>query len=134
MKAKLSAFSILFVSAAAAFAADSFWPGKTMEASDVAAKWGKQVFESKKFSAGDSNARASMAFDLLLKQSQFVGKSMADIKASLGDFDGHYFNDWIPAYIIEEGHSKNEDTWQIVFLPDKSHHVAKIIVHKNCCN
>lgn len=51
-----------------------------------------------------------------------------------GVYSGHYFKDVIPAYLIESAKNTDQDTWQIVFLSDKNYKIAKIIVHKNCCD
>lgn len=45
-----------------------------------------------------------------------------------------HFIDTYPAYIIQSGKNKKEETWQIVFLLNSEYRVRDIIVHKNCCD
>jgi hypothetical protein len=130
----LRTLCIAIVLCSSVMATESFWPGKTMNADQVEKKWGSSPFVAEKFRDGSVQTRASMAAALLRDQKQFLGKSLADIKAVLGTHDGHYFNDSIPAYFIQMGQTKTEESWQIVFLPTKDRKVSKIIVHKNCCS
>ncbi|MGZ6479530.1 MAG: hypothetical protein ACXWQE_09525 [Bdellovibrionales bacterium] len=124
---------MIFVLSGTLGAIESFWPGKTMSTDQVEKKWGTSAFVAEKFREGDVQTRASMAAALLKDQKQFLGKSFSEIKSVLGPHDGHYFNDSIPAYFIQIGKNKSEESWQIVFLPAKDRKVSKIIVHKNCC-
>lgn len=61
-------------------------------------------------------------------------KSALEIRELLGPFDGFYFTDAYPTYLIQIGKSHSEDTWQIVFLLDDDRLVKKFIIHKNCCD
>jgi hypothetical protein len=103
-----------------------------MSLTRVEKKWGQSNFSAEKFKAGDKQVRASMAFSLI-KQKKYIGKSILDIRAELGDFDGYYFSDVYPTYLINEPQKKGEDVWQLVFLLDKNKLVSSVIVHKNCC-
>jgi hypothetical protein len=51
----------------------------------------------------------------------------------LGDFNGYYFSDVYPTYLINEPQKKGDDVWQLVFLLDKNRLISSVIVHKNCC-
>lgn len=121
-------------SASTAVFAKHFWRGETLSNQKVADKWGKGAFDSIKFKDGDDKARASMAFSLLAKKKDYMGKSVLEIRRELGSPDGFYFSDVFPAYMIHRGSAPDEDSWQIVFLLDKDRRVNDIIVHKNCCN
>lgn len=52
----------------------------------------------------------------------------------LGDHDGYYFSDMFPAYMIHRGKTREEKSWQIVFLLDRKQRVSEVVVHKNCCD
>ncbi len=74
-----------------------------------------------------------MAYEILMSK-KFKGASVVDIREQLGPPDGFYFIDTYPAYIIQSGRNKKEETWQIVFLLNSEYRVRDIIVHKNCCD
>jgi len=126
--------TILSLFCATAFAFNSFWPGKSLNPEAVREKWGNEKFEAKRFHDGGAKVRATMTYDLLMKQKEFIGKTAAEIRSLLGNFSGFYFSDAYPTYLIDKGKQKGDDVWQIVFLIDKSRHVTEIIVHKNCCD
>lgn len=109
------------------------WLGKTLVAKEVKRRWGTDDFNEEKFKAGDSKLRAKMAYSLMTS-TKLMGLTAPEIRSKLGDFDGHYFSESYPTYIIQEGRSKDEETWQIVFLIDKDRKTKSIIVHKNCCD
>jgi hypothetical protein len=110
-----------------------FWRGEVMSVSKVEKKWGSSPFDADKFRTGSMDVKAKMAASLI-KGKKYIGKSVLDIRSELGDPDGYYFSDVYPAYIIEEGQTRDQDTWQIVFLLDKSRRITDVIVHKNCCD
>lgn len=102
---------------------------------DVAAKrWGSVELDSSKFKTGDVKVRASMTASLQKHENKFKGKSALEIRELLGPFDGFYFTDAYPTYLIQIGKSHSEETWQIVFLLDNDQRVKKAIIHKNCCD
>lgn len=104
-----------------------------MSPSNVEKTWGNASFDAKKFREGDIKTRAQMAKSLLTSK-KYLGKTTAEVRAELGNWDGYYFTDMFPAYLIQEGDGKNRDSWQIVFLLDRKYRVAELIVHKNCCD
>jgi len=101
---------------------------------EVEKRWGHATLNIDKFREGDAAARAAMTFDLLRRQKEFKGKYVVDIRKEFGDPNGFYFTDVFPAYLIQEGRNREEESWQIVFLLDKERKAEKIIVHKNCCD
>lgn len=105
-----------------------------MTADGAAKRWGSVEFDSSKFKTGDTKIRALMTSSLQKHENQFKGKSALEIRELLGPFDGFYFTDAYPTYLIQIGKSHSEDTWQIVFLLDDDRLVKKIIIHKNCCD
>ena len=113
--------------------AQHFWRGPVMSSSEVKKKWGDKKFDAKSFKEGSIETRASMAYDLLKRQDEFVGKNYFEIRTILGDYSGYYFSDMYPVYLIQEGRTHKEETWQIVFLIDRNEKIKEIIVHKNCC-
>lgn len=113
--------------------AKHFWRGQTISGNKIEEKWPDQKkFEAQSFRNGDSKVRSKMT-KALASSKQFIGKSVSEIRAELGAWDGYYFSDAFPAYIIQDGRAEHTDTWQIVFLLDKNEKVSEIIVHKNCC-
>ncbi|MEK7358280.1 MAG: hypothetical protein AAB250_17670 [Bdellovibrionota bacterium] len=114
--------------------AKHFWRGVTMAKPQVASRWGQAPFDEQKFKSGNEKSRASMAFSILSNQKKFVGKDRTEIRSELGDFDGFYFSDMFPTYLIESGTTPGQDSWQLVFLLDRDEKVSEVIVHKNCCD
>ncbi len=111
-----------------------FWRGETLSVSGVCKKWPGVDFKPELFQKGDQKIRASMACSLVKKQSRYLGKDRSEVRKDLGNFDGFYFSDMFPTYMIERGKSRSEDSWQIVFLLDRHEKIAEVVVHKNCCD
>ena len=116
--------------------AKHFWRGETMSMSKVCMRWGEAPLNVSNFkkASNDESVRAKMTCSLLKEQKKFFGKDRTEIRAMFGNYDGHYFSDMFPTYIIESSRQKGEDTWQIVFLIDRNEKISEIIVHKNCCD
>ena len=117
--------------------AKHFWFGKTLSTRQVCKKWGDASFDEEKFRYAGVNGlaeRAKMACSLLRSQKKYVGKNVDEVINLFGKYNGYYFSDSIPAYLIEIGKTAEEDSWQIVLLIDKQNNISKIIVHKNCCD
>ncbi len=110
-----------------------FWRGETMSIKKIEKKWGASTFDATKFKNGDLKIKSAMAASLI-KLKKYIGKSVEEVRNQLGDPDGYYFSDVYPAYIIEEGQTRDQDTWQIVFLLNQKRLVTGVIVHKNCCD
>ena len=102
---------------------------KKLSSSEAISKWGSQKFESNTFKSGDNLIRAKMASDLL-ENNQFRGKSVLEVWEALGHHDGHYKNDVVPAYILNDDEN---DVWQLVFLVDEKRFVTSMAIYKNCC-
>ena len=132
MKAKHLLYAIFILVFFSIGYAQHFWRGEEMSLTRIEKKWGESDFSAEKFKNGDKQARANMAYSLI-KQKKYIGKSILDIRAELGDFDGYYFSDAYPTYLINEPIKKGDDVWQLVFLLDKNKLVSSVIVHKNCC-
>ena len=113
-----------------------FWKGQIMSIKEVCKKWGEDVFDLTKFKETNTHesVRAKMTCSLLKNQKQYYGIERHKIRNIFGVYSGHYFKDVIPTYLIETAKSKKQDTWQLVFLSDRNHKIANIIVHKNCCD
>lgn len=135
MKKKLSILILIFffISATAAYSFSQI-RGKTLSSSEVKKRWGNDKFNSSKFKEGNQKIKSQMAYSLLKAESKWIGKDVDEVRSKLGSPDGHYFVDIHPAYIIQEGQTASEDTWQIVFSLDNSFKVKKIFAHKNCCD
>lgn len=112
--------------------AQPFFGGKTMKKSEVQKKWGSEKLDFEKFKNGGREIKAKMAFSILMDKT-FIGKSIDYIREKFGPPDGFYFIDIYPSYIIQEGTSSKEETWQIVFKLNEKYEVREVIVHKNCC-
>lgn len=110
----------------------AFPVGETLSVGAAEKRWGRQTYIPEKFKAGSPDERAKMAVDLIQKRS-FLRKPVTDVFATLGDADGHFFSDLIPAYLLNEGWKNGTDTWQLVFML-KDDKVSEVIIQKNCCN
>lgn len=134
VKFKVKAFTItaIFVAAAWVYASHP-WLGKTLSATQVQQKWGKEAFDETKFKNAGQSERAKMAFSLMTSK-KLLGLNTVEIRDRLGSFDGHYFSESYPTYLIQAATKKGEESWQIVFLIDKERKTKEIIVHKNCCD
>lgn len=135
MKAVLIGACVLFT--AGIGAAQIFSPfeykQEFMDLKTAEKKWGHAIFDEKKFLNGTIQDRASMAVDLISRK-KFVGENLTEVQQKLGKNTGHFWSDFIPTFIIEDGASQQKDTWQIVFLPDSSRRVKEVRIHKNCCS
>lgn len=109
-----------------------FLKEKTLNAREVKEKWGSEKLDFKKFKDGNQIQKAQMAFEIL-KEKTLIGKPINFIRENFGPPDGFFFIDTYPAYIIQEGNSHSEETWQIVFKLNEKHQVREVIVPKNCC-
>lgn len=127
-------FLLTTLGAGAITAARTLWRGALMKPALVEKHWGHDPFLPEKFKNGTPQIRAKMAFDLLKQQKRYVGKSATEIRNELGDWDGYYFTDIFPAYLIEIAPTHDKDSWQIVFFLDRSKKVEEVAVHKNCCD
>ena len=112
-----------------------FWYGDLMGEKTVCERWGEQALDVKKFKlAGEgSSLRAKMTCSLIKNKKKFLGKDSGEIRKLFGAYDGHYFSDMIPTYLIEIASKKGQDSWQIVFAIDRHEKISDIFVHKNCC-
>jgi len=104
-----------------------------LTSSEAKIKWGNHPFSPEKFKKGSVEEKAAMAAQLT-RIKTLLGKTPTEIKTLLGEFSGHFWNDSIPTYLIEEGWQKGGDSWQVVFLLDNVGRVSEIKIHKNCCN
>ena len=75
-----------------------------------------------------------MTCSLLKEQKKFIGKDPIEIREIFGNFDGFYFSEFYPTYMIESDNIKETPAWQIVFLIDRKQKISEIVVHKNCCD
>lgn len=133
MKLKYLFIFVLSIGFGSFLFAQVFFRGKTLGPDEVKKKWGSVAFDAQKFKTGDFDLKAKMAYEILINK-KFKGVSVVDIREQLGSPDGFYFIDTYPAYIIQSGKSRKEETWQIVFLLNSEFRVRDIIVHKNCCD
>jgi hypothetical protein len=111
--------------------AQLMWLGKKMSVEKAEARWGKHSFDEKKFKEGDLPTRSKMAASLVRHKHKWIGKSLVDVRAKLGAHDGFYFNDTVPAYLITRASKADEESWQVVFLPDIEYKVKEIIIELN---
>lgn len=123
---------IAFISTVAASAAMGLLRSDFMSLSDASKRWGEKPFVAEQFRKGDEKTRASMAASLIHSK-KYIGKTVETVLSELGDPDGYYFSETVPAYVIERK-SKPKEVWQLVFLPDsKKHLIEEVKIHKNCC-
>lgn len=126
---KITLISV-FIFIGTASIAKHFWKGSTLTLQQVEKRWGAEKFDLEKFKKSTPNERSKMVADLLKNQKMFIGKDVSEIRAMLGGFEGHYFSDSIPTYLVFD---QPKDVWQVVFLHDKQFKINEILVHKNCC-
>ncbi len=107
--------------------------GPTLSAQEAEKKWGSRIFDSALFKEASIEERAKMASDLLRKK-QMKGLAMAVVRERLGEHTGYFWNDQIPAYLLNEGWKNDEDVWQLVLLPGRDGKVGDIVINKNCCD
>lgn len=131
---KIALLSLIFLAATAFGAIGHFWFGKTLSAAEAEQRWGKQEFSIADFKASQVGQRSKMTATLIRRKKEWIGKPISEVEKQLGKYDGYYFTDWIPAYIINVRKDEKDDLWQIVFLPDTEEKVKDIIIHKNCCD
>lgn len=120
--------AILFVGAATVYAITSFTE-KKLSAKEATQRWGYLKFEAKKFKSGDYIIKSKMASDLLVNN-PYLGKTVSQVWNDLGVHDGHYKNDVVPAYILNDD---DNDVWQLVFIVDQNRVVTHVAIYKNCC-
>lgn len=116
-----------------AVVASSLIRGKTMALAEVKKKWGEMKFDAETFKNGKSEIRSKMSYSLLNDEKSWIGKDVDEVRKTLGPPDGFYQFDINPAYIIQEGQKRGDETWQIVFLLNNQYKVRKMIMHLNCC-
>ncbi|MCY4138766.1 MAG: hypothetical protein OXF56_10925 [Rhodobacteraceae bacterium] len=72
-----------------------------------------------------------MACALFRNQDDYVGVHCREILETFGDQTGYSsYTEGSPAYEIESGRTRDQDTWQIVFRINKFGEVKEIVVHK----
>ncbi|MDE0118778.1 MAG: hypothetical protein OXM55_02070 [Bdellovibrionales bacterium] len=100
-----------------------FWRGESMSIKEVCRKWGESPFDLTTFKEADADVsvRAKMACSLLKNQKKYHGIERYKIREIFGAYSGHYFKDVIPTYLIEVAKTKDQDTWQLVFLSDSNY-------------
>lgn len=103
-----------------------------MPLSEARNRWTISAFNPAKFKAGGVKERATMAVSIISNH-QMIGKTSDEVRSVLGDSSGFFWSDYIPAYLIEQGWDKGNDSWQLVFLLDPQGKVNEVRIHKNCC-
>ena len=97
-------------------------------------KWGAKPFDPKEFRNGNQSVRATMAVGLI-KSQRYVGKPISFVREELGEWDGYFESDEIPAFLVESKDKGSKEAWEILFLVDKTgRHIAEVRIHKNCCD
>jgi len=127
---KTLVFTILLISTFAFAVGSSFWFGKTLSAKEAISHWGHEEFSNAKFRDADVNGRAKMAAALIENKKAWIGRPLDDVHKQLGPHDGFYFTDTIPAYLVQTAKSEKEETWQVVFLPDRKDQIKDVIIHR----
>lgn len=106
--------------------------GEKLSSAQAEKRWGGISFRPDVFKSGSVQTRASMAADIV-KRKSFLGVSVEEVEKALGKHDAYFKNDFIPAYALNEGWKTGEDTWQLVFLPDRELKIVDVFINKNCC-
>lgn len=132
-KLTLSLILITLLTTTAILFASPFSKDTTLNAEEVKKKWGETSIDYVRFKTGDLKIKSQMAYSIL-KDKSLIGQHVKYIRANFGSPDGFYFIDVYPAYIIQEGQNRAEETWQIVFKLNENAKVREVVVHKNCCD
>ena len=90
---------------------------KSLTLEEAEKKWGAREFSKDVFKKGPGRERAQMAVDLV-KSKRFLNEKKEVLVDSLGRQDGFFYDDRVPAYILEEPENNSEIIWQLVFLTD----------------
>lgn len=132
MKRLLVGFGILVAAASGATAVSGFLSRqKFMPVERAEAKYGRVPFNAAKFKAGNEKLRASMA-SAVIRSKRYLGAPIAKVREELGEWDGYFETDSIPAYFIDSSTDPTKDSWQLLFLPDKTGNaVGEVKIHKN---
>ena len=108
--------------------------GKTLSEKQVQKRWGNKPFVESEFKTTSTEKKSEMTYQILLNKKKYIGVDVDEIRKTFGQPDGFYFIDTYPAYIIQEGKTQTDETWQIVFMLNGQYKVRDVIVHKNCCD
>ncbi len=102
---------------------------------EVCRRWGERPLDIAAFRSAeeDESTRAAVACSLLKTQDDYVRMNHLEIGPLLGNPTGYYHTELQPTYLIEVAKTRAQNTWQIVFLIDRSGKVSEVVVHKNCC-
>ncbi len=134
MKSKIAYVVVAsLLSLAALVFASHPWLGKTLSSVEVKRRWGAEALDTERFKSGNTQLRAKMAHSLM-NSKKLRGLTATEVRKILGNFDGHYFSESYPTYLIQVAQQKGEESWQLVFLIDKNRKTKDVIVHKNCCD
>lgn len=125
--------SLPIVLTAAVVSGSHPWLGKSLPAEEAKKRWGSEQFDETKFKNADQKTRAKMAYSVL-KAKNLIGLSASEVRSRLGTFDGHYFSESYPTYLIQTAEKAGEESWQLVFILDKDRKTKEVIIHKNCCD
>ncbi len=97
-------------------------------------KWGQKAFDAIKFQNAPMSERAGMAVDLIKKKT-YLNQPLERVIKEMGPRSGYFISERIPTYFVVEGWEKNENSWQLVFLPDRNGNIVEDVrIHKNCCS
>lgn len=101
----------------------------TMSLKTAEKAWGADEFSPEVFRIGSKEERASQVVSLI-RSKRYIGEELATVKSELGQHDGYYNSDEIPAYILPDLNGSN---WALVFVPGEQGKVRDVIIHKECC-
>ncbi len=124
-------FILVMTAASEPSFAQLVWFGKKMTVEKAEKRWGGEGFDASRFKNGGLTERSKMASSLLRNKNRWIGRPIEDIRKELGNHDGYYFTDTIPAYLITWAEKSNDEIWQIVFLPDGNYLVKDVIIEQN---
>jgi len=100
---------------------------------DAKTRWSPaRKFDVATFRSGSETVRASMAYDILAKKA-YVGQRVAAVRKELGDWDGYFQSDPIPAYVIDEKRTRPNESWLLLFVPDANGVIQNVRIYKSCC-
>ncbi len=104
--------------------------GVTLSVEEAAKKWGEKPFLAQAFRKGNMKERSSMAVDLINRK-VYLGKTAKEVRADLGRWQGFFFRDDIPAYVLEDPKKKGSPVWQLVFDLDEKRNIRALYIQQN---
>jgi len=104
-----------------------------IDAAEAKKRWGDMKFDSKVFKESGWQKKSLMTANLV-GSNLLIGKTRIEMEEILGPTDGYFWDDHIPAYVVEDGRETLNLNFQIVCLLDADGKIKKVLIHKKKIN